>query len=61
MEGVSELHIVDRSRGIVRVLSLGNVNVGWLLEVIEALFQAAGLKYCVEILKPRPSSYGQDR
>lgn len=37
VEGASGLHFVQGSRGIVRVVFVGKLNVVWLLSVVEKL------------------------
>lgn len=40
--GFSVLQIVERSRGVSRVIFLGKVSVGWLLTTMEVLTQGKG-------------------
>lgn len=47
-EGVSVLWIFERSRGVLRSVFLGKVSVAWLLDMVEALTQAEGLKECLK-------------
>jgi hypothetical protein len=43
-EGASVLRVFERSRGLVRFVSLGRVIVNWLLATIEELLLAKALK-----------------
>jgi hypothetical protein len=47
-EGVSVLRFYERSRGFVRLVSLGKVTVIWLLATMEALRLAEGSKAFVK-------------